>query len=286
MEYGTAIKVAENATLRWSSSKIFNDPFDVPLDILDGFDFESVNQAFLTRLIKLLKNPDELDLSQFGDDFGTFFHLLKCGEQSSRERLIECILSSPQAFTGHIGEGLFDEIRNAWKCMYSEKRILCLSKVWNSAAMWHHYAKGHNGCVFEFACNEENDSAWLAAEPVKYIDGDLQINTADGFVDALLEGGAAGIAKQIHDEYTYTKTLDWKYEEEYRVSTFKRPQDTGDYTDYEFAEEDLSAVIMGEKMEPEARSRVVDLISSKYPHTVIWVAYKEGGRHLKKRLHC
>ena len=54
--------------------------------------------------------------------------------------------------------------------MVQNMRILCLCESYRKTSMWYHYADKYKGAVIELICNDEIDSPWRIAEPIKYID--------------------------------------------------------------------------------------------------------------------
>lgn len=88
-------------------------------------------------------------------------------------------------------------------------RILCLTKKPDNLLMWSHYAEQHKGCCFELdftnydhnRSDPFNGNNWL---PLK-----VDYETRRPKISPLEKG----LAK----EAIYTKSIDWKYEEEWRI---------------------------------------------------------------------
>lgn len=121
--------------------------------------------------------------------------------------------------------------------------------------MWYHYADEYRGVVLEFRCIDELDSAWLAARPVTYPPSKPAIYTAEGWAELVCMQHEAAI-KAVLETATYTKSPDWSYESEWRIASFKRPGETGEFSDYRFSPQELSAVYFGPMISAEDRLSV------------------------------
>lgn len=54
-----AASVLDNGTLKWSSPKLFNDPFDFPYEMDFSFDGNQLAEALTNELVRLAYGPDE-----------------------------------------------------------------------------------------------------------------------------------------------------------------------------------------------------------------------------------
>lgn len=156
-----------------------------------------------------------------------------------------------------------DELRDLWRVLLPDHRILCLTESPAHAAMWYHYADKYRGVVFEFRCVDELDTASLAARPVTYPLSKPAIYTADGWVDLLCLQQDKAIRAML-DAATYTKAPDWSYEAEWRIASFKRQGETGHFSDYKFYREELAAVYFGPMISAEDRLSL-RIASGAYP---------------------
>ena len=125
--------------------------------------------------------------------------------------------------------------------------------------MWYHYADHYAGVVIELRCNEHTDSPWLVARPVDYPKDKPAVYTAEGLAELLaLDTNAA--VRRLLDIATYTKSRDWAYENEWRIVTFKRPYDSGHFTDYPFHADDLAAIYLGPLISDGDRRELLKLL--------------------------
>ncbi len=134
----------------------------------------------------------------------------------------------------------------------------------------------------EFRCSDDLDSAWLAAKPVIYPEDKPLIYTADGWADINCLMPKLAIETVMH-EATYTKSPDWGYEHEWRIASFKRSTDTGNYTDYKFDLQDLSAIYFGPMISSKDRLSLFTAARI-YPATKIWDTHVGFSRNLTFRV--
>ena len=130
--------------------------------------------------------------------------------------------------------------------------------------MWYHYAGSYTGAVLELACDDDLDSAWLAAQPVAYPEAKPQVYTADGWADLFSQKFEVAIEQVFHLS-TFTKAPDWAYEREWRAVTYKRPTDTGHFTDYPFNTREVVTVFLGPLMSADDKAKLTTM-AALYPH--------------------
>ncbi|NTW55221.1 MAG: DUF2971 domain-containing protein [Chlorobaculum sp.] len=266
MSADTARKVLTNRTLRWSSPILFNDPFDVPRELLFGITPDEVVHASGRKMAQLIENPPE-DTTQYQPHLRMILEAVKKGISAEQKNKL---LSGINKITNslHPTSKSMDELRDLWRTWLPDHRILCLTESPAHAAMWYHYADKYSGVVLELRCIDEIDSAWLAARPVRYLESKPAIYTAEGWADLLfLHQDVA--KKAMLDIATYTKTQDWSYESEWRVASFKRSTDTGNFTDYKLDRQELAALYFGPMIKPEDRLSLV-IASGAYPTAQLW----------------
>ncbi|EHY8704891.1 DUF2971 domain-containing protein [Vibrio cholerae] len=106
---------------------------------------------------------------------------------------------------------------NYFDSMADQLGICCLSKVYDNILMWSHYADKHQGIVIEFSTeqlhekNSHNSEYSLLGFDVDYSPtmpevGNVLVNDFERDVKPLI----------------FTKAIDWKYEEEFRVVSNNR----------------------------------------------------------------
>lgn len=275
----TAKIILAGSKLRWSSPAIFNDPFDVPRNIFEGVDEGRLRDALVDRANELVKHPFLPHPQHHSLLTRTLLQVFAKASPELREQLIAANQESrtdPAIVTTGIGL-----IRAQWEMMHSEQRILCFTERWNSASMWDRYSDGHRGVLLEFGCLDDLDSAWLLAKPVRYTDEPIRINSTEGFAELMFYTPEYA-TEQMMETFTHTKTTDWEYEKEWRIASWKRPHESGDCSDYEFAPSELISITFGDQIADEDREALTLMRDSQYPNSRLWKASAQSGRQLQR----
>lgn len=252
MTAATARTVMASKTLRWSSPLIFNDPFDTPRELAHGVGPSELSQAVGRRLASLVESP-QADLSKLGPKARVIVELARLLSAGDRAEVLGSLLDgidAPQPLTG------LDELRSLWRSFVPEFRILCLTEDPVSASMWNHYAGGFTGAVLEFSCLDELDSAWLAAQPVRYDTPAAEMFNAAELAEITLMPQRQA-CEAILDRGTFRKAPEWSNEREWRVVGSKQPNESGDYSDWPFRAAELSALYLGPKIATGDRDALI-----------------------------
>jgi len=266
MSASTARLVLDNRTLRWSSPSLFNDPFDVPRELSFGITSVEIVEGLAQRFAALIEHPPE-DTSDLGPKLRLIVDTVKRG--ISPELRSEMIAGIKEMSETHLPTGAsMEALRDLWRSWIPQFRILCLTESPAHSAMWFHYADQYKGAVLEFNCNDELDSAWLAAQPVIYPTAKPEIFEADGWAKLIMMPNELAI-KTIFHVTTYTKSPDWSYENEWRITSFKRPNDTELFTDYKFDPIELSSIYLGPLISPVDKNSLI-AVATRYPHIRIY----------------
>ncbi len=254
--------VLSNRSLRWSSPLLFNDPFDVPREMAPNVNPQELVAGVAKRFAALIEQPP-VDTSLYSVKLQSILETVKKGiPEHVKEELLANLYGGVR-LSVPTSESL-EALRVMWRNSIPDMRILCLAESPSHVAMWYHYAGGYTGVVLEFECIAALDSAWLAAQPVGYPLAKPGIYTVDGWAELLLLKPEASTKKML-EVSTYTKSPDWSYEREWRIVTFKRPGDSGLFTDYRFDSRELTAIYLGPLIKPSDRTKLVAL-ASQYPN--------------------
>lgn len=261
MSASTAKVVLSNCSLRWSSPVLFNDPLDVPRELAFGIVAKDFIRAGASSIADIINNPPE-------DTSNLMPHLQMLAEAARRglpedvkQQMLASLIESME--TLNPSDRILEEMRTVWRQLIKDMRILCLTESPSHIAMWYHYADKYRGVVIEFRCVDELASAWLIAKPVRYPEEKPEVYTAHGWVKIMSMPNQDG-TKAMMDIAMSTKSPDWSYEKEWRLSSFKRPEDTGDFTDYRFHKQELGAIYLG-PMICEKDAQELTAIAQQYP---------------------
>ena len=98
-------------------------------------------------------------------------------------------------------------------------RILCVSASCDSEKMWTRYAEDHKGIVLRIVPNLSKDSIYQLFRRVDYREKRPSLyESAISFQENSLFGDQEVRFRKIFEAIIYTKTLDWSYENEYRLA--------------------------------------------------------------------
>lgn len=261
-----------NKTLRWSSPLLFDDPFDVTRVLAAGIKPSEIQECLIDRVIDLVQNNAELPL-ELNPQLRFIIETLR---KSGRNDVKEEIFSSLRDLKNELvtESPALSELRKTWKKMAPTFRILCFSARNNITPMWDRYADKYRGAVLEFSCLKELDSPWLIAELVQYRPSFLD-KTGWGRLSTLNQEAAT---KYIFHESCYTKTPGWSYQEEWRIVSFKRPGEDGEYSDYKFNPKELSAVYLGPEIGAEDKETILSLLKNELSHVNVYFGHITTGR--------
>lgn len=269
MSLNTGKIVIDTCSLRWSSPIIFNDPFDVPRELMPDINEINIGKALASKLIQELINPRE-NIEGLNHRITPLLDVFKKQfPQGIPAELIEelqGILKNPPVGLG--APLAIQEMKEIWKELLNERRILCFSESATIPPMWNHYADNYKGIVIEFDCIDFLDSAWLIAKPVNYTDQIPLTYTAEGMAELLFLPDKQSI-EYINTEVTYIKTKDWSYEKEWRISTYAHPNDPKYFSDFKFHPLELKSIILGPLFEEKEIDYVL-MQSRNYPRAKVY----------------
>ena len=277
MSASTAQVVLSNRTLRWSAPTEFNDPFDVPRELALNLEPLDIIAAVTERFIQLIKNPPK-NLSNFKPEIQLIIATVK---QADSAKLNDNLVASLQQVIKKelLNSETLDNFRNNWRGTVNNMRILCLCESHTKTSMWYHYADKYKGVVIEFLCNDDSDSPWRIARPIEYIDDEPIVSTADGWARLFMMPNEEALSKLL-DICLYSKSEDWGYEKEWRVASFKRPEDSGPYSDYTFNEKAIGNLYLGPLIDSQVKERLI-LASTEYNNMQVFESDIGASRQLK-----
>jgi len=255
---GSAAKaVLGHQALRWSSPVKFNDPFDIPRKASLGFTVDELFEACEAEFLKLLGSDRTPGNSSFA--------ILK----SEMKRLgigPDQVSAMMRMFSGFVRPKLETSLQtftSIWPDVIPRLRLLCMSEVPDGASMWAHYADNHRGAVLEFGANDELDSSWLLAQPVKYDATPPMLPGASFWADVLVNNQPIDWLEFFKD-YFYTKTPVWASEKEWRTVSLAPEGVTALFCDQPFHPDELLSVRLGAEMSGPEQDDIAALVGAKY----------------------
>ena len=268
MSASTAKKVLKGQSLRWSSPLLFNDPFDVPRELAHGITVSQLREATARSFAELLKNPP----NEIKDLDPRIVTILKMANRANSaeftEQIVAAIFDESQNVSATRNESTaLDDLQNMWSQWLSEFRILCLCASHEKTSMWYHYAEKYTGVVIELVCSDELSSPWLLAEPVNYPATPPDIFLPSGWGQILTLRKEIAVERLVH-AYSYNKTPDWGYEEEWRIVSFKRDGELDQFGDYPVDPRNFSKIFLGPHISETDRIDVLNLLEGDLRHVL------------------
>ena len=255
--------------MRWSSPKLFNDPFDFPVSMDFTFTGEAIAEALTDELVKMAYGPEE----PIGDPNNQFVRACLLNRrlrnrppaEDFRAFMTEANAETIKRFEdGQIQRrGFLSEFRDQFA-------VFCVSAKKDDLLMWAHYAKDHTGCVIQFRCLPELDRPLSAAIKVNYVENYPLIGRVDEYVKHLT-GQSEIDYDNLFKIFAFTKSRHWAYEDEWRCVSKLHNHETG--FDYEpFIQEEFEAIYIGHRasQEQEHKNSILNALGSKYPNTKIF----------------
>lgn len=269
-KYMTA-KVAKivlvNHTLRWSSPLLFNDPFDVLRDFNLGFKIEEIKKPIIDEIIKLIyiKITTGIPSTSFVERF-----MKRLQKVNSTERNKILSLRLPQVICEKIKLNN-DGMKKLWAKFIPEFRILCLSEIGDNILMWSHYSDSHKGIALELQPINTLDSPLLIAQPVVYQDSPPILATKQEWINHITDQKPLNVSQwKFYEPCTLTKTIDWKYEKEWRVVSFMDTEESGLYSDYLFNPSEARSVYLGSEISNEDTHDIISLLKYDLSHVRVY----------------
>ncbi|WP_378954886.1 DUF2971 domain-containing protein [Pelosinus sp. sgz500959] len=227
-----ARKILWNNELYLNSAKNFNDPFDSCI----MFNLKGSNDEWFRATIDMIAELSKRKLTQEEkEEWKKKIYFADTDElkDSRREFVEQLVMGKTRTNSG----------------------ICCFSKEKDNILMWSHYAKDHTGICLEF---DYSNPAFPPVRKVIYEENYPPINIVD-----------INNKEKITDLY-FTKSKDWEYENEYRISNVDVINDT-----IEFDPQILTGVICGEAMKEKDVKQLIRFLSCRSTPLTLYKAERK-----------
>jgi len=148
-------------------------------------------------------------------------------------------------------------------------RVLCVTTLIDSKRMWDRYTQNGEGFAIRIVPNANKDSKFQLFKPVNYA---VARPTLFEGAEAFLEGGIFGDAKQIREHslhrVIYTKTLEWQYENEYRLVIPVIGE--ADWNLMPYHPEEIAELYLGFNASPETKKEILGLATALNPEIQVF----------------
>lgn len=162
-----------------------------------------------------------------------------------------------------------------WELYFQQKlnntAMLCLTEDNANLLMWAHYAHNHTGGVIKYAClPKPRNGLFGSARQVRYTRDIPVFKFAEFFRGCEDAEKRRAMAEAFWDTYTLTKSDEWRYEKEWRLTLeLEEPAKT---VLVDFACREVAAVYLGCRMPPKNQTEITALVKAEYPKAEIYTA--------------
>jgi hypothetical protein len=259
----TAVTILRNQTLRWKAPELFNDPFEFKSPFEFGFEWEELESPLLDEMTRPVTQPEQPELLEDGPTTSQIRNwriTYAASRQSPGDlrREFEGVVASivKRLRKGDYG---YDQL---WRRFKREYRVLYFSAVANNILMWSHYAHSHTGAVLAFEPRVESKSGLSAAKAVTY---SMQVSTAvslEEFIAFLTSQRPKPKNEMALQRSAFLKSLDWDYEEEWRVLDEATIVGVELFSDRPFDPDELVAIYFGCRTTRESKDKIIEAARS------------------------
>jgi len=265
--------ILRSRRMRWSSPKLFNDDYDCFYSIAPKFDMDAV----LKKVMKLMAEKitqEEDPVFHPNAPSASFLRFFRLGFKGRSAQDVEKILSGEGDTKEYLKNfrALCDEVEEQWKNERNDLRILCVCEDYRNQLLWTKYADHHQGIALELEAKRELDSALLAAVEVEYTEDPPALATEEEWIAACIGLAPLPTGSEVWRRQVFTKSKDWEHENEWRVITKKRSDETLAYANCEFLPSELTAVYFGCNISDQDKAEMCSLLQGDLSHVRLFQA--------------
>lgn len=154
---------------------------------------------------------------------------------------------------------------------FKDEGVFCSTVDNKNFLMWAHYADGHKGAVIEFTPNVEQDSVFLASRPVQYSKiRPLLYRSAKDMIEHSFTMTIDQSVAKIVDGLIFTKSEEWRYEQEYRLSIPDMVPEGENFSTLRFDFTELSSIFFGCRMPTDQKQELAHFARCINPNTLLF----------------
>lgn len=210
------LEIINKQELFFAGIESFNDPFDGKVYLrFDGKINEIKAAQIRTQYTMKLKKEEKFEGIT-----------IDAAQKLINQRITEAYIEDKK-----IREERLDRIQK----LHNKKGVLSLSSKNDNILMWSHYTYNHKGVCFGFEFTEDQ---FMHPKKVKY-----QTHYDDIW-------GWLHTDDEIVDRILYSKSVDWEYEDEYRIVIDGIRAET-------FSPDSLKEIVFGSMMSPEDKLEII-----------------------------
>ena len=269
--------VLATSRIRWSSPRLFNDPFDCYFSLEPKVDLAAIKNEHRGRFLDVIFQEQEPAFVSGNPVVAQIRELRKIAQRETRDEMARRF-DPVYLFLVEGIEALSRREREVWELQSRDYRLFCVCEINDNLLLWSHYTACHTGVAFQFECIKELDVPLLAALPVTYADDAPGVQDKEDLIEYSL--GLRGVEPlpNLWKRLVTTKARCWEYEKEWRVITRSsahgdRVSAHGDgYDDWRFNPQEISKVFLGCRMSQDDRQAILDLLTGPFGHVEAYQA--------------
>ncbi len=262
------MKALTNSSLKWSSPKLFNDPFDHRLRFVFPFNKDDLIRELCITIEKIVYG-DEINIITPTPLSSGLLRIRSIRDQFPKDKFLD-FMNAGAIETADKLSIVQDKMNFLYQDYLINSRILCVSETIDNIVMWSHYANEHRGVVLRLQCIDEIDNTLLAARKVTYQTDFPSYLNIESYIRHQTGEDPRDIVEMLH-ELPFIKHSDWGYEKEWRVfyPFIHEPQRDGSdlWTENRRV---FGAAFLGCRMESIDESRVLQTIDTHMPHMEVF----------------
>lgn len=273
----TALIVLETGRLRWSSPRLFNDPAEFQRlprfepSLKDGL------VALPKAIVGAAAGEPGVDVDRLHGLSRQMYDLVRFA--LSRGMSAEDFLKEMEDQPEDPDTDYAELLRNFFGDNFvTQARVMCLTANHSNPAMWANYAEQHAGCLLGFRHLQEHDTPFTEVRAVEYCQEPPVVCSGLAF---FLYGGTKQIREATIDAVCFAKRIEWQYEQEWRVVTWRSNEGSSLFGDYPFVPGELESVTLGLRAS-EATKRLLRELVANYPSCDLYQIEQEHGE-LRRR---
>lgn len=269
----TAKKILENRTVKWSSPRLFNDPFDMQFRLHFSFERAEFKQAVMRKIKERLTDRASDRMTSTTAPLPFALDLLRSIAPPMSGEEVEAKFENAVAMgiDKMMKEGLA-ALHEKTKDVSRKLMVFCVSEIHDNLLMWAHYTDMHEGAVIKFKCIPEHDTALCAAFQVKYQDEMPRLDSLDDLVAVIF--GEKEPQRDTFKRIAYTKSSEWAYEKEWRCIAYLRDPDGHDFELITVAPQEIDALYLGCRMRDSHKKDLMALLVDDFSNVAVFVAKK------------
>jgi hypothetical protein len=164
-------------------------------------------------------------------------------------------------------------------------RIFCVTTSSSSEHMWKKYTKNHKGIVLRIEPNLQKDSKFTLFRPVEYLAQRPPLyQSVEEFVFSSVYDDNISRCKEMCEKIIFSKTQDWKVEDEYRLAIPIINEDPWEIRPY--YPEELTELYLGLELGSEETIEIVNLARKVNSHIKVYSMHRLDNGELCYGRYC